>query len=389
MNPERFQTIDDLRRHAARRIPKFAFDYLEGGAGTEAGIARNRAAFENVLLNQFFLRDVRTRSIAVDLFGQTYDSPIGISPLGLCDLVWPGADKALARAAHKLNLPFILSAAATTEMENVAVLAPDHLWFQLYVSTREDVTFDLIARAAAARIKVLVVTVDLPVPAKRLRDLRNGFSLPFRMTPKMIWELATRPAWSLVTVKAGTPRFRNMEKYMPPASDNQSLAAFMAQQITAGLDEDLFARIRDAWPGKLVIKGVMTPETALLGLKHGADGVIVSNHGGRQIDSAPATLDVLPEIAAAVAGKVPVMLDSGIRNGIDVIKAFALGADYVFSGRSFAYGFAAAGFSGIERAAALIGDEAHRGLAQVGVTGLKDLSSAAIWSEPAKRQTDK
>jgi len=382
MRLDRCFSIDDLRSLAARRVPKFAFDYLEGGAGSEAAVSRNRSAFARVLLNQFALRDVRCRSIAVELFGHGYDRPIGISPIGLCDLIWPGADLALARTAQKLNFPFVLSAAATTDIETVAAQAPDHLWFQLYVSAREEVTFDLIARAAAAGIKVLVVTVDLPVPAKRLRDLRNGFSLPFRMTPKMLMELATRPAWCLATAKAGTPRFRSMEKYMPAKSDDQSLAAFMAQQITAGLDEDLMGRIRAAWKGRLVVKGVMTPETALAAIGCGADGLIVSNHGGRQLDAAPATLEVLPSIAGAVAGQVPVMLDSGIRGGTDIVRAYALGADYVFSGRSFAYGYGAAGAAGIERAAALFADEADRTLGQVGVTRLDALTRDSIWSEP-------
>lgn len=380
MTLDRLLTIQDLRERAASRIPKFAMDYLEGGAGNEASIARNCSAFANVRLNQFALRDVRVRTVAVTLFGRTYDHPIGIAPVGLSDLVWPGADVALARTAQEMNFPFVLSAAATTDIETIAGTAPDNLWFQLYVSTRDDVTFDLMARAQNAGIDTLVVTVDLPVPAKRLRDIRNGFSLPFRMTPKMLWELANRPSWCLATALAGTPRFRSMEKYMPPQSDNQSLAAFMAEQITAGLDEALFSRIRKAWKGKVVVKGVMTPATALIAISHGADGIIVSNHGGRQSDAVPATLEVLPDIARAVDGAVPVMLDSGIRSGVDVIRAYALGADYVFSGRSFAYGYGAAGQPGIAHAATLFSDEANRTLAQIGATRIGDLNSDYIWS---------
>lgn len=380
MTLDRLLTIQDLRERTAARIPKFAMDYLEGGAGNEASIARNCSAFANVRLNQFALRDVRVRTVAVTLFGRTYDHPIGIAPVGLCDLVWPGADVALARTAQEMNFPFVLSAAATTNIETVAKIAPDTLWFQLYVSTRDDVTFDLMARAQDAGIETLVVTVDLPVPAKRLRDIRNGFSLPFRMTPKMLWELVNRPSWCLATAQAGTPRFRSMEKYMPPQSDNQSLAAFMAEQITAGLDEALFSRIREAWKGKVVVKGVMTPDTALVAVEQGADGIIVSNHGGRQTDAAPATLEVLPDIVRAVGGAVPVMLDSGIRSGVDVIRAYALGADYVFSGRSFAYGYGAAGQPGIAHAATLFSDEATRTLAQIGATRIGDLNNDYIWS---------
>lgn len=380
MTLDRLLTIQDLRERTAARIPKFALDYLEGGAGNEDSIARNSRAFADVRLNQFALRDVRIRTVAVDLFGRTYDHPIGIAPIGLCDLVWPGADVAFARTAQEMNFPFVLSAAATTNIETVAKIAPDNLWFQLYVSTRDDVTFDLMVRAQDAGIETLVVTVDLPVPAKRLRDIRNGFSLPFRMTPKMIWELANRPSWCLATAQAGTPRFRSMEKYMPPQSDNQSLAAFMAEQITAGLDEVLFSRIREAWKGRVVVKGVMTPATALIAINQGADGIIVSNHGGRQSDAVPATLEVLPDIVRAVDGAVPVMLDSGIRSGVDVIRAYALGADYVFSGRSFAYGYGAAGQPGIAHAATLFSDEANRTLAQIGATRISDLNSEYIWS---------
>ena len=378
MTAQNCHSIDDLRHVAMRRIPRLAFDFLEGGAGTEATLDRNRASLSSLLLNQYGLRDVRDRRIAVELFGRTYSKPFGIAPIGLCNLVWPGADAALAQAASDADCPYVMSASATTEIETLAPIAGDRFWFQLYVSAREEVTFDLIARARAAEAQVLVVTIDLPVPARRLRDLRNGFSLPFRLTPRILMDFACHPGWCLATASAGAPRFLNMERYMPTGSDNKSLAAFMAEQSTAGLDAGLFSRIRDAWPGTLVVKGVLSAETARAAIDLGADGLIVSNHGGRQLDAVPATIDVLPEIVSQANGAVPVMIDSGIRTGLDVIRAYALGASYVFCGRPFAYGHAAAGPAGIARAIELIGDETDRGLGQIGATGLAMLDDNYI-----------
>lgn len=388
MKVERLHCVADLRAAARRRVPRFAFDYLEGGAGDEAAVERNVAAFDRVLLRQFVLRDVRTRTVGVDVFGRRYDRPIGIAPVGLSNLIWPAADEALARAARAGTFPFVMSAAATTDIETIAAIGTDHLWFQLYVSADEEVTFDLIERAAAVGVDCMVVTVDLPVPAKRLRDLRNGFSLPFRLTPKMIADMIRHPAWCLATARAGTPRFRNMEKYLPAGTGNQPLAAFMARQITAGLDDALMSRIRDAWPGKLVVKGVMSTRTALSAIALGADGIIVSNHGGRQLQASPATIEVLPEIAAAVAGKVPVMLDSGIRCGADIVRAYALGADFVFSGRSFLYGYAAAGAAGLDRAVEILSDETDRTLGQIGAVSVADLDAAYIWAPPPVSDKD-
>ncbi|MEK9679446.1 MAG: alpha-hydroxy acid oxidase, partial [Rhodospirillaceae bacterium] len=328
-------TIDDLRARTKARIPKLAFDYLDGGAGTEANVHRNRAGFGDIVLQPEYLRDVTTRDQSVELFGKTYSHPIGVSPVGLANLIWPGTDEILAKMAVARNVPYTLSAVGTTSVERIMEIAPDHGWFQLYITGREEIWIDLVRRAKEAQANVLVVTVDIPVPSKRIRDLRNDFTMPFKMTPRVIWDVVRHYKWALATLAAGQPRFENFVPYLQDAAKGQSLGAAMVLQISPNVAESIIGRIRDMWPGKMVIKGLMSGASAEVAKRIGADGVIVSNHGGRQLDAAPAAIEVLPEVKAAVGKDMAVLFDSGIRTGADIVKAYCLGADYVFSGRSF------------------------------------------------------
>ena len=373
-------SIDDLREAARRRIPKLAFDYLDGGAGSEANLRRNLKGFEAVILRPEYLRDVSERSQKVTLFGHAYDAPIGVSPVGLANFIWPGTDGALAAMAARRNIPYILSGVATTSIETIAEIAPDHAWFQVILPERHETGFDMIRRAREAGMKVLVMTVDIPVPSKRLRDLRNNFMLPFKPDPGVLRNIAARPAWALATLRAGTPEFANLLPYMEPGTGSRSLAAAQALQTSANIGEDVIQRMRDAWPGPFVLKGVLSARTAEAARRAGVDGVIVSNHGGRQIESGPATIEALPEIVSAVGGDMTVMLDSGIRSGGDIVKAYALGAAYTFSGRCFVYGAGALGPSGGEHALDLLTDEVDRALAQIGATGMDELGADNIWA---------
>ena len=374
----RYLTIDDLRNKAAKRIPKLAFDYLDGGAGTEANISRNRRGFDNITLYPEYLRDVTNRSQKVAIFDKEYDAPIGVSPVGLANLIWPKVDSYLANMAKKRNIPYLLSAVGTTSIEKIANIAEDNAWFQLYVPDRDDICFDLIRRAKASGIKVLVLTVDIPEPSKRPRDIRNNFTLPFKMTPKVIMDIALKPNWAISTLLNGTPRFENLIPYMSDAEEGTSLSVAQALQVSARLGEDFISRIRDAWDGQLVIKGILTKQSAEASVRIGADGIIVSNHGGRQLDSGPSSIEVLPDIVKTVGSKLTVMLDSGIRSGPDIVKAFASGAAITFSGRSFVFGVGALGEKGGSHVLDIMVKEVDQTLAQIGCDNILKLDESYI-----------
>ena len=381
MTPNKYFTLDELRSRAKTRIPKLAFDYLDGGAGNEANIHRNRSGFGNITLQPEYLRNVAERNQKITLFGHTYDAPIGISPMGLANLIWPNADKTLATMAKKRNIPYLLSAVGTSTIEEIADIAPDHTWFQLYIPGKDYICFDLIKRAKESGIKVLVLTVDIPEPSIRLRDLRNNFRLPFKMTPRIIMDIARKPRWAISTLINGIPRFENMVPYMQEAADKQSLNAAQVLQTSARLSEDLIKRIRDSWGGTFVIKGILSPKSAQAAMRIGADGIIVSNHGGRQLDSAPSSIETLPRIVKAVEPRLTVMLDSGIRCGTDIIKAFASGASFTFSGRSFMFGIGALDEQGAEFVLDLMVNEVDKVLAQIGCKDIMELDREYIWQD--------
>ena len=365
MSLDRAASIDDLRRRARRRLPRFVFDFLDGGAEDESNLRRNREAFEALCLVPRYLVDVSDCRHEVAIFGKRYAVPFAIAPMGLLNLIWPDSDLALARLAGEKNMVFLVSTNSTTAIEQVAAAARGNAWFQLYVFSDEDLTESLLAKAESAGCEVLVLTLDVPVAGKRDRDIRNRFQVPFRWTPSVIADLALHPYWSLATLAAGNPTFANLTEFAGQ-DDVQSLAQFQASRITGAYDWDDLKRLRDRWKGKLLLKGVMRPEDAVLAREAGCDGVIVSNHGGRQAAYAPAAVEALPGIVAALQGTLPVMLDSGLRRGADAIRAKALGADLVFFGRAFAYGAGAGGPAGCRRAYDILESELTLALGQLG-----------------------
>jgi (S)-mandelate dehydrogenase len=375
--------VSDLRARAKRRVPHFVFDYLDGGAGSEAGVRRNEQAFTDLLLNPRALVNVEARDLSTRLFGRTWAAPFGVAPVGLGNLIWPGADEAIARAAVATNVPYTLSTAATTSLERIAEIAPQHAWFQLYVGKRDADVADLVDRADRAGYDVLLITVDVPVPARRLRDVRNRFTVPFRITPGVALALLTHPSWSLATLRAGVPRFVNVERYAE-VFDRRSVAAYLSAEIRGRFDWDDLKRLRDRWPRRFVVKGLMTVEDGVRARDLGCDGIVVSNHGGRQLDSAPATLDVLPDIRAAVGEDFTVILDSGVRSGEHVVKALAAGADFVLIGRAMMYAVAAHGAAAAGPLLALIIDEASRCLGQIGYPDVASLKGHA--RSPVRRR---
>lgn len=366
--------IGDLRRQAQQRLPRIVFDYIDGGVEDESGLQRNCQAFERWRLVPHYLTDISQRSQRTRLFGRDYASLFGIAPTGLAGFARPGADLLLARAAAAADLPFIMSGAATASIEQVAAVAPRHSWFQLYVSRETRITDDLIRRAADAGVETLVLTVDVPVHSKRERDWRNGFVPPVKPSLACIADMLRHPGWLADLLRNGLPRFENWAPYVGDAAGAREIAAFFASQIPFTQTWQDLERIRQRWHGKLVLKGVLAPRDAVEAQRLGIDGLIISNHGGRQLDAAPAALEMLPPIRAALGQGMTLMLDGGVRRGSDVLKAWALGADFVFIGRPALYGVAADGLAGASRALDILMQEIDLTLAQLGCADLATLT---------------
>lgn len=384
MNLQSAINLEDLRQLARRQLPRIAFDFIDGGADDEHCLLRNRQAFERYRLLPRYLRDVSQRDLSVTLFGRTYASPIGISPTGLAGLFRPDADLMLAAAAREANIPFLLSSAANASIEDVMAVAPENVWFQMYGTRDERINMDLVERARQVGVRVLVISVDVPVNSNRERNKRNGFSRPFRMTPSIVLDALGHPAWVLRYLRTGgIPMMRN---WMPYAREGASAAdvADMYGTLTPApmISWDHIQRIRQAWPGTLVIKGLMHPDDAREAVRHGIDGLVVSNHGGRQLDTAPSPLEVLPAIRAAVGDAMPLILDSGVRRGSDVVVARCLGANSTLFGRPTLFGVAAAGQAGAARALQLVRQEIDMVMTQIGCRAVSELDSGYLWPAP-------
>ncbi len=368
--------IEDLRQLALRRLPRVAWDYLERGAEDGVTMAANRAAFERIHFEPRTLVDVSARTLRHTLFGKTYTAPFGIAPTGAAGLYSFEADIALARAAAQAGVPFVLSTASFVAMERVAREAGGSKWFQLYMSKDREAAEHLVRRAFDAGYEALVVTTDVPVGANREYNLRNGFAIPFRINTRNVVDGLLHPRWltqvflrTLLT--SGVPRFQNVDSNVGGRITAKDLSAFRARRDA--LDWSDMAWLRTIWPRKLLIKGVLVADDARLALQHGADGVVVSNHGGRQLDGARAAIDALPAIVEAVGGRMPVLFDSGVRRGADIVKALALGADFVFTGRATLYGAAAGGEAGVAHALDLLRSETDRVMALIGCNTVAEL----------------
>jgi L-lactate dehydrogenase (cytochrome)/(S)-mandelate dehydrogenase len=383
LNLDRAINIEDLRRLAKRRLPKIAFDFIEGGLEDERGLARNESAFAGFDLVPRYGVDVSACDQTTTLFDRTYSGPLGIAPTGLAGLFRPGADMMLATAAKAANVPFIMSGTGTGSIEDLGKLAPQHGWYQLYIARERSISEDMIRRVGDAGLSTLVVTVDVPVNSKRERNLRNGFTRPLKMTFKTRIEALRHPGWLAEFLRTGMPMFANWKQYARLGASASEVADFVAEQTPSPVlwrDIEAFRRL---WPGKLVIKGIMHPDDAIRCAALGCDGVIVSNHGARQLDRSPASIEVLPAVAAAVGDKMTVMFDSGIRRGSDAIVALCLGARYVFVGRPTLYGAAAGGTAGAARALAIFRDEIGRTMTQMGAPSIANLGPQFLtWQHP-------
>ncbi|MCA0927959.1 alpha-hydroxy acid oxidase [Ruegeria profundi] len=373
MSLDRAASIDDLRARAKRRIPRFAFDLVDGGAEGERNMRRNTEAFEEVELVPRYMVDVSMIDTKAELFGQTFDLPFGQAPIGMLNAFWPEADLTLARLCKSENVPYVASSAASTTLEELAEAADGNGWFQLYVSGDHTVTEGLISRAEAAGYDVMMVTVDVPAAGKRDRDIRNQLSVPFKFTPEVMLQLAANPVWSLASLRHGKPNIANYADLLQSAT---SYADVQKTLITPGLTWHQLQQLRDRWKGIFLVKGILHPQDAIKCAELGADGIVISNHGGRQVAFGPPTIEALPAIAEAIDGKLKILLDSGVRRGADILRAKALGADFVLTGRALAYGVGAGGAKGAARAMEILKLELVRALGQLGATSFSSVAAS-------------
>ena len=387
--------IEDLHRLAKRRLPKVAFDFIEGGVEDERGLERNRAAFQKHQLLPRYLVDVSKRDQSQALFGRKFNSPFGISPTGTAGLFRRGADLMLAEAARDANIPYIMSGGSNAAIETAARLAPDNMWYQLYAARDGNISEDLIRRCADAGVKTLVLTVDVPVRPRRERNVRNGFAnirgtwlkAALSLKPAILAEAITHPGWVVEYVRhGGTPNLENWMPYARPgASVDEVVDLFGANTPAHSQTWRELEKYRRLFPGNLAVKGIMSPADAIRCAELGCQGVLVSNHGARQLDQAPASLDVLPAVKAAVGDRMTVMLDSGVRRGADILIALCLGADFCFFGRPTLYGAVAGGLPGGKKAVDIFRNEIDLVMGQIGCPSLDQLGPDFLWHEDWQR----
>jgi len=382
----RYPTIAYLRRRARRHVPRFAFEYLDGGAGADGGIARNWRALDAVELIPRYGRTTALPATAIELFGRPYAAPIGIAPMGGPAIVWPGADRCLAQAAQLARIPYALGSVGGMTIEAAAKLAPDVLWFQLYrfAGDGHAVGFDLARRAEAAGVQVLMLTLDVPVRTTRPREVASGITTPFRPGLAMALSMALSPRWLRALWKNGNPRFSNLLPYLGADATLAQAVLFVRDRMRGAFTWDEVARYRERWKRPLVVKGILHPQDAEKAVALGVDGLVVSNHGGRQIDALPAAIDALPAIAAQVGTRATVLWDSGVRSGVDVARALALGASAAFAGKAFLWGLGALGEDGPSHVIDLLVEELRATLGQVGAE-VADARTVEVRHEGALR----
>ncbi len=357
--------IEDLERRAKWRIPHFAWEYLASGTGNDDVMHSNRAALDRVKLLPRVMRGKVEPKVATTVLGQSFDQPFGVAPIGFSGLIWPGAEGMLARLGPRFNIPTCLSTVATQTPEFFGPKSNKRGWFQLYVPGDKDVLKDMLERAKASGFTTLVVTVDVPTGSRRERQKRAGVAVPPKLTARILAQIAMRPEWALGILKHGQPRFRTLEKYVD-TSGNHDITHHIGHVLRTNPDWDWMEDFRAHWDGPIVLKGILSPEDAILAKERGADAVWVSNHGGRQLDAAPPSITQLPKIRKAVGADFPVFFDSGVRSGLDIARGLALGADFVFVGRPFYFGLGAFGEKGADHAFEILSEDLINVMEQCG-----------------------
>lgn len=375
-----YPSVADLKKRAKWRIPKFAFDYLEGGCNEELNLARNENDFDDILLKPQYLHVSGDIDMSVELFGKTYSAAFGISPIGLQGLMWPNAPEILAKAAAKNNVPYILSTVSTSSIERIAEVSNGEAWFQLYHPTEDRLRDDILNRLKAVQCPVLVVLVDVPSFGLRYREIKSGLSMPPKMNISNIFQAMICPEWGIKTLKHGIPNFATLQPYMEKGLDLSQLGQFMNKTFTGKVNIQKVQAIRDIWQGPLVLKGITTQEDMEAAISIGVDGVIVSNHGGRQIDAGESSIHSLIRLTqnTSYANKVKIMLDGGIRSGVDLGRAYAVGSDSNFMGRPFMYGVGALGDEGADHTINMFKAQLYQVMQQLSIENIKQFPSRLL-----------
>ena len=368
----KIHTIDDAIRLSKKRLPKLVFDFIDGASGDDKLAEINSTALDQIRLEPKVFRNVENRNLSKKIFDFDFDYPFGFAPMGMTNLSWPEADKMIAKESAYNNIPTCVSMASSTTLEDMFTFSEGHSWMQIYIFQSEEFIMELLKRAESIGYKVLILTVDVPILSRRARDDRNGFGYPFKIGPKQFLDFALHPQWSLTTLFKGPPQPMN---YVTSKSGDQ---IFRRKESRGATDWNTLKRVRDAWKGKLIIKGVMNSEDALKIKEAGADAIQVSNHGGRQLDSATASINALPLIRKALGDDFPILFDSGIRSGSDILRALALGADFVMFGRPLMYAIGADGAKGLRRIINLIKEELSTNLGLVGLTDINEVDKKII-----------
>ena len=368
----KIHTIDDAIRLSKKRLPKLVFDFIDGASGDDKLAEINSKALDQIRLEPKVFRNVENRNLSKKIFDFHFDYPFGFAPMGMTNLSWPEADKMIAKESAYNNIPTCVSMASSTTLEDMFTFSEGHSWMQIYIFQSEEFIMELLKRAENIGYKVLILTVDVPILSRRARDDRNGFGYPFKIGPKQFLDFALHPQWSLTTLFKGAPQPMN---YVTSKSGDQ---IFRRKESRGATDWNTLKRVRDAWKGKLIIKGVMNSEDALKIKEAGADAIQVSNHGGRQLDSATASINALPLIRKALGDDFPILFDSGIRSGSDILRALALGANFVMFGRPLMYAIGADGARGLRRIINLIKEELSTNLGLVGLTDINEVDKKII-----------
>lgn len=354
MNLALYPTVNDVRCLALQNIPGFSRAFLESGTNDDACVQANENAFRTIKLEPHYLTGATYPEQAFHLFGQQYRAPIGIAPIGYADVIWPGTDRFFARVAREIGIPYILSTVSSMALEEVRKIAGDYCWFQLYPFLDYRIDADLLARCDDSGISTLVVSVDVPVHNPREGLQRQGLSMPFRFTPRILAQVISHPHWAIKQLRHGIPAPQSLCRYLKRGYTQSNWHAFLSEQLGHPVTLSRLEAIRRAWRGKLLVKGLLVSDDAKAALDAGVDGIILSNHGGRQLDAASHPLEMIEEIRQSVGESFPILIDSGIRSGTDIARALSLGADFTFSGRSFLYGAAAARYAGVLHVAQLL-----------------------------------
>src|SRR5690606_15396106 len=380
-NPK-YPSVADLRRKAKSMIPKFAFDYLEGGCNEELNLSRNERDFGDIFLQPRYLQEAGDIDMSTELFGIKYQAPFGISPIGLQGLMWPNSPEILAKAAARQGVPYTLSTVSTGSIERIAEVSEGTAWFQLYHPTEDKLRNDILQRLKHAQYPVLVVLVDVPSFGLRYREIKSGLSMPPKMNISNVLQALLRPTWGIKTLQHGIPSFATLKPYMEKGMDLSQLGQFMNRTFTGKVTFEKIKAIRDIWQGPLVLKGIATEEDMDDAIRLGVDGVIVSNHGGRQLDAGESSIKSLMRLVSnpTYKSKMKIMLDGGMRSGVDLARACAVGSDFNFMGRPFMYGVGALGNQGGDHTINMFKAHLYQVMQQISIDKISDFPTRLLTS---------